>query len=94
MQVDYLKIDGSFVRDMVDDPMDEAMVSSINQVGHVIGLKTIAEFVESDAVLVRLREMGVDFAQGYCIEQPKPLEDLIASQRMRSAILRQEPVAG
>ncbi len=92
MQVDYLKIDGSFVRDMVDDPMDEAMVSSINQVGHVIGLKTIAEFVESEAVLARLREMGVDFAQGYCIEQPKPLEDLIASQRMRSAIMRQEPV--
>lgn len=80
MQVDYLKIDGSFVRDMVDDPMDEAMVSSINQVGHVIGLKTIAEFVENDAVLEKLREMGVDFAQGYGIEHPKPLEDLIAMQ--------------
>lgn len=77
MQVDYLKIDGSFVCDMVDDPMDAAMVSSINQVGHVMGLKTIAEFVENDAVLEKLREMGVDFAQGYAIEHPKPLEDLI-----------------
>jgi EAL domain-containing protein (putative c-di-GMP-specific phosphodiesterase class I) len=80
MQVDYLKIDGSFVRDMVDDPMDAAMVSSINQIGHVMGLKTIAEFVENEAVLVKLREMGVDFVQGYGVEYPKPLEDLIALQ--------------
>ncbi|MFA7318291.1 MAG: EAL domain-containing protein [Sulfuricella sp.] len=86
MQVDYLKIDGSFVRDMVDDAIDEAMVSSINQVGHVIGLKTIAEFVENDAVLEKLREMGVDFAQGYGIEHPKPLEDLIALQSKSSAL--------
>lgn len=85
MQVDYLKIDGSFVRDMVGDPMDAAMVSSINQVGHVMGLKTIAEFVENEAVLVKLREMGVDFAQGYCIEHPKPLGDLIDLQSKLSA---------
>lgn len=76
MQVDYLKIDGSFVRDMVDDPMDAAMVASINQVGHVMGLKTIAECVETDAVLEKLREMGVDFAQGFCIERPRPVQDL------------------
>ncbi|MEN6587224.1 MAG: EAL domain-containing protein [Sulfuricella sp.] len=76
MPVDYLKIDGSFVRDMVDDPMDAAMVAAINQVGHVMGLKTIAEFVETDAVLEKLREMGVDFVQGFGIERPKPLEDL------------------
>jgi len=81
MPVDYLKIDGSFVRDMVNDPMDAAMVVAINQVGHVMGLKTIAEFVETDAVLELLREMGVDFAQGYGIEHPRPLEDLIAAQQ-------------
>ena len=81
MPVDYLKIDGSFVRDMVDDPMDAAMVAAINQVGHVMGLKTIAEFVETDAVLEKLREMGVDFVQGFGIERPKPLEDLIAAQQ-------------
>ena len=81
MPVDYLKIDGSFVRDMVDDPMDAAMVASINQVGHVMGLKTIAEFVETDAVLEKLREMGVDFVQGFGIEHPRPLEDLIAVQQ-------------
>jgi diguanylate cyclase (GGDEF)-like protein len=86
MQVDYLKIDGSFVRDMVDDPMDAAMVSSINQIGHVMGLKTIAEFVENEAVLVKLREMGVDFVQGYGVEYPKPLEDLIALQGKPSAV--------
>lgn len=76
MPVDYLKIDGSFVRDMADDPMDQAMVSAINQVGHVMGLKTIAECVENDAILVRLREMGVDFAQGVGIEEPKPIEEI------------------
>ncbi|PWB57238.1 MAG: GGDEF domain-containing protein [Nitrosomonadales bacterium] len=85
MQVDYLKIDGSFVRDMVDDPMDAAMVSSINQIGHVMGLKTIAEFVENEAVLAKLRELGVDFVQGYGVEHPKPLDDLIALQGKPSA---------
>ena len=76
MPVDYLKIDGSFVRDMVDDPMDAAMVAAINQVGHVMGLKTIAEFVETDAALEKLREMGVDFVQGFVIERPRPIQDL------------------
>ncbi|MDD5403086.1 MAG: EAL domain-containing protein [Sulfuricella sp.] len=77
MPVDYLKIDGSFVRDMVNDPMDAAMVAAINQVGHVMGLKTIAEFVETEAVLEKLREMGVDFVQGFGIEHPRPLEGIV-----------------
>ncbi|MFN3397937.1 MAG: EAL domain-containing protein, partial [Sulfurimicrobium sp.] len=77
MPVDYLKIDGSFVRDMVNDPMDAAMVAAINQVGHVMGLKTIAEFVETDAALALLREMGVDFVQGFGIERPRPLEEIV-----------------
>lgn len=81
MQVDYLKIDGSLVRDMLDDPMAAAMVSSINQIGHVLGLKTIAEFVETEAVMEKLRVMGVNFAQGYAIEHPRSLEDLIAAQQ-------------
>ncbi len=79
MQVDYLKIDGSFVRDMADDAMDHAMVSAINQVGHVMGLKTIAEGVENEATLEQLRRMGVDFAQGFGIEPPRPLEELASS---------------
>ncbi|MGB5605051.1 MAG: EAL domain-containing protein, partial [Gammaproteobacteria bacterium] len=78
LPVDYLKIDGAFVRDIVDDPIDAAMVHSINEIGHVMGKKTIAEFVENDAILDKLRSIGVDYAQGYGIDKPKPLDDFIA----------------
>jgi diguanylate cyclase (GGDEF)-like protein len=73
LRVDYLKIDGSFVRDMVEDEVDHAMVEAINRIGHVMGIRTIAEFVENDAILDKLRAMGVDFAQGYGIHKPEPL---------------------
>ncbi|MHB8744724.1 MAG: EAL domain-containing protein [Sulfuricaulis sp.] len=72
LAVDNLKIDGGFVKDIVDDPIDFAMVQSINQIGHVMGLRTTAEFVENEAILVRLREIGVDYAQGYWIHRPEP----------------------
>lgn len=72
LHVDYLKIDGEFVKDMLDDPIDHAMVVSINHIGHVMGVKTIAEFVENDAIMAALGDIGVDFAQGYGIEVPKP----------------------
>lgn len=71
--VDYLKIDGAFVRDIASDPMDFAIVQAINEIGHVAGLHTIAEFVESDTVLQMLREIGVDLAQGYAIGYPRTL---------------------
>lgn len=73
LSVDYLKIDGSFVRDMVDNKIDHAMVAAINQIGHTMGIKTIAEFVENDAIIDKLFDLGVDFAQGYGISKPKPL---------------------
>lgn len=73
LAVDYLKIDGSFVRDIATDPITEAMVNSINEVGHVMGLQTIAEFVDSQAAIEQLRMIGVDFAQGYAIARPEPL---------------------
>jgi len=72
LPVDYLKIDGGFVKDMADDPIDRAMVEAINSVGHVMGKKTIAEFVDSDRVIALLREIGVDFAQGYGVAKPQP----------------------
>ncbi|MDP1534248.1 MAG: EAL domain-containing protein, partial [Rubrivivax sp.] len=73
LHADYLKIDGGFVRGMLDDPMDESIVEAINNIGHVAGLTTIAEFVESDAIRARLVEIGVDYAQGYGIHRPEPL---------------------
>jgi diguanylate cyclase (GGDEF)-like protein/PAS domain S-box-containing protein len=71
LPVDYLKIDGGFVKDMVDDPIDQAMVVAINSIGHVMNIQTIAEFVENNAILELLRRMGVDYAQGYGIEKPR-----------------------
>ncbi|MDH5784534.1 MAG: EAL domain-containing protein [Chromatiales bacterium] len=78
LPVDYLKIDGAFVKDILEDPIDETMVEAIHKVGHVMELQTIAEFVESEAIATRLREMGVDFAQGYAISPPEPLDVVLA----------------
>ena len=73
LPVDYLKIDGTFVKDMTHDAIDRAMVESIHRIGNVMHLKTIAEFVENNEILDALKEVGVDFAQGYGIAHPKPL---------------------
>lgn len=77
LPVDYLKIDGFFVKDIVYDSMDLAMVEAINQVGHALGIRTIAEFVENEDILQLLRDIGVDYAQGYGIEKPSPLLPLV-----------------
>jgi diguanylate cyclase (GGDEF)-like protein/PAS domain S-box-containing protein len=74
LPVDFLKIDGGFVKDMAEDPIDRAMVEAINSVGHVMGKKTIAEFVGSAEVMDALREVGVDFAQGYWVHKPELFE--------------------
>jgi diguanylate cyclase (GGDEF)-like protein/PAS domain S-box-containing protein len=73
LPVDFLKIDGSFVQDITTDPIDRAMVVSINEIGHLMGLQTIAEFVENDSILQELRNIGVDYAQGYGLARPAPL---------------------
>ena len=75
LPVDYIKIDGMFVKDLLVNPMHTALVKSINEVGHVMGKKTIAEYVENDDILEELEEMGVDYAQGFGIEKPKLLID-------------------
>jgi EAL domain-containing protein (putative c-di-GMP-specific phosphodiesterase class I) len=71
--VDFLKIDGEFVRHMSGDPVQRALVQSIHQVGHLMGLVTIAESVEDEATWTALREIGVDYAQGFWLGLPAPL---------------------
>lgn len=70
LPVDYVKIDGAFVRDMFAEPMNREVVSAINNIAHSLGMKTIAEFVETEGALNRLREMGVDYAQGHAVGRP------------------------
>lgn len=74
LPVDFLKIDGAFVRDLATDAIDRAMVASINEIGHLMGLLTVAEFVETDPVMQELRKIGVDYAQGYGLARPAPFE--------------------
>ena len=78
LPVNYLKIDGSFVKDMANDPIDLAMVRSINEVGHVMGIETIAEFVEDDVTLQILSGIAVDYVQGYGINKPTELSKYLA----------------
>jgi EAL domain-containing protein (putative c-di-GMP-specific phosphodiesterase class I) len=77
LRVDYLKIDGQFVRDVVDDALDEAAVRSFVEVARVLGARTVAEFVDRPEVLARVRQMGVDYAQGYLLHRPEPLEAVL-----------------
>jgi len=72
LPVDYLKIDGSFVQDMTDNASDCALVAAINQMSHTLGIQTIAEYTHSLAIVELLRELGVDYAQGYFFGQPTP----------------------
>jgi diguanylate cyclase (GGDEF)-like protein/PAS domain S-box-containing protein len=82
LSVDYLKIDGQFVKDMAVDAVDCAMVRSINEIAHLTGKTTIAEFVENIDVLMLLKELVVDYAQGYFIGKPRPIDEIFSwSQR-------------
>ena len=72
LPVDYLKIDGSFVRNLLADRPDRAMVEMISHVGHIMGKRIVAEFVESEALVEALRDIGVDYGQGFGIAPPKP----------------------
>jgi EAL domain-containing protein (putative c-di-GMP-specific phosphodiesterase class I) len=82
LPVDYLKIDGMFVKDIVDDPIDHAMVKSINEIGQIMGMQTIAEFVENDEIKGMLRDIGVNYAQGFGISKPLPFEELLQTYQL------------
>ena len=78
LTVTHLKIDGQFVTGVIDDPLDDVAVRCFVEVAEVIGLRTVAEFVESEAVLQRLRQIGVHYAQGYHLHRPEPFEQVLA----------------
>ena len=80
LRTDALKIDGSFIKDMLKNPGDYAMVKSMNDIGHSLGLRTVAEYVESPMILDALREIGVDYAQGYAIHRPCRIDEFMAEQ--------------
>jgi len=96
LTVDYLKIAGDFVEGMLEDPLHRAMVEAINQVGHVMGLITVAESVESPGLIEMLREIGVDHAQGHGIDTPKPLHQVLQlpEQEWNSVRTRASGTAG
>jgi EAL domain-containing protein (putative c-di-GMP-specific phosphodiesterase class I) len=86
LPVDYVKIDGSFVFKMDTDPVDRAMVASIHRIVRVMGLRTVAEHVESHSVLAALRDVGVDYAQGFGIARPAPLADVLRAESAGAAV--------
>jgi diguanylate cyclase (GGDEF)-like protein/PAS domain S-box-containing protein len=77
LPVDYLKIDGTFVRGIAGDPVSRTLVGNINDIGHLLGKQTIAEYAEDDATIAQLRELEVDFAQGFGVSRPQPLDELL-----------------
>jgi EAL domain-containing protein (putative c-di-GMP-specific phosphodiesterase class I) len=80
LDVDYFKIDGSFVRDLESSSLSMAVIRSITDIAHVLDKKTIAEHTENDAIFSSLRDLGVDFAQGYGIHRPEPIEKFFARE--------------
>jgi EAL domain-containing protein (putative c-di-GMP-specific phosphodiesterase class I) len=89
LPVDYLKIDGMFVKDVLDDPVDDALVKAIHEIGHVLGKQTIAEFVENDGIRDRIKAIGIDYGQGYGLARPMPLPEwleLLAADEKERAV--------
>lgn len=76
LPVDFLKIDGSFIKNIAQNEVDFRIVSAIDQVSHILGIQTVAEFVETEAIFKKLQQIGVDFVQGYWIAKPRPLIEL------------------
>ena len=87
LPVDYLKIDGSLVREIAEDPIAASMVAAVQQVAQVMHLKTVAEFVENEAIRAMAKKMGVSFAQGYAIGRPQPLDSFVLAQVVRLEVV-------
>jgi diguanylate cyclase (GGDEF)-like protein/PAS domain S-box-containing protein len=85
LPVDFLKIDGAFIRGIASDRVSRAVVSSINDISHTLGKYTIAEFIETELILQTAREIGLDYAQGYAIAKPRDLADLLKVTSLASA---------
>jgi diguanylate cyclase (GGDEF)-like protein len=77
LQIDYLKIDGSFIKNIVQEKVDQEFVNCMNRIAHVLGVKTVAEWVENDEILQILRDLEIDYAQGYGLHRPEPLLELL-----------------
>jgi len=78
LKVDYLKIDGSFIRDMTRNEVDVALVSSMHETSRFLGIKTIAESVENEETLAQLKTIGVNYVQGYLTGRPKHIDQIAA----------------
>jgi diguanylate cyclase (GGDEF)-like protein len=87
LPVDFLKIDGAFVRDILSDPVDYAMVRSINELGQLLGKETIAEYVETPELAEELQSMGINYAQGYAYAKPQPLNNYVQNQPPRLVLV-------
>ena len=80
LPVDLLKIDGQFIRNLINDPLHVAAVRCFVEVARVVGVKTVAEFVDKPEILARVREIGIDFAQGYWLHRPEPINQVLQRQ--------------
>lgn len=86
LKVDFLKIDGTFIRDIATDTADHAMVRSINQVAHVMGIKTVAEYIENIDISVIATGIGIDYGQGIYLAEPLSLDDLLDGKIINSRL--------
>jgi EAL domain-containing protein (putative c-di-GMP-specific phosphodiesterase class I) len=83
LKIDVIKIDGQFIKDIVDDPLDDAAVRCFVDVAKVLGVQTIAEYVDKETVLKRVSELGIDYAQGFYLHKPEPIERLVCKSVVR-----------
>lgn len=84
LSVDLIKIDGQFIKDLIDDPLDDAAVRCFVDVARVVGVKTVAEFVDKPEVLQRVGDIGIDFAQGFLLHRPQPLEQVLRERALEA----------